>query len=308
MRDFLTEMLYALTSAYSHKDYDNRRLGLPVETLIGKLFSVFAWGLNTVQEQAELIKLWDNIDHARGSVLDRYGANFGVKRFGASDRFYRLAIKVKLLAQLSGGDINTVLNAAASLLEIPVERIGLKELFPAKIGLNIQEADLRPETLEIIEDIMDLIKRILATGVGLIPTLYSYREYRRSVSIQTALFDHTSTVFDLPDVRPVFTRKVPVAVALFDRSSLTFDLPDVRRSFSAGMAVMSAAFGRTELTFGLPDAHRMLTQGQPVKCILFERSELLSEPAPPPPQVVVGARAFAFAVFEYSRIILKPVY
>ena len=164
MRDFLTEMLYALTSAYSHKDYDNRRLGLPVETLIGKLFSVFAWGLDTVQEQAELIRLWDDIDHARGSVLDRYGANFGVKRFGADDRFYRLAIKVKLLAQLSGGDINTVLDAAASLLEIPVERIGLKELFPAKIGLDIQEADLSPETLEIIEDIMGLIKRILEIG------------------------------------------------------------------------------------------------------------------------------------------------
>jgi len=308
VRDFLTEMLYALTSAYSHKDYDNRRLGLPVETLIGKLFSVFAWGLNTVQEQAELIKLWDDIDHARGSVLDRYGANFGVKRFGASDRFYRLAIKVKLLAQLSGGDISTVLDAAASLLEIPVERIGLKELFPAKIGLDIQEADLSPETLEIIEDIMALIKRILAAGVGLIPTLYSYREYHRSVSIQTALFDQTSTVFDLPDVRPVFTRNVPVAAALFDRSSLTFDLPDVRRSFSAETAVTPAAFERTGLTFGLPDARRTLTQAAPIRCVLFEHSELLCEPVPPPPQMVVGVRAIVFAVFEYSQIILKPVY
>ena len=307
MRDFLTEMLYALTSAYSHKDYDNRRLGLPVETLIGKLFSVFAWGLDTVQEQAELIRLWDDIDHARGSVLDRYGANFGVKRFGADDRFYRLTIKVKLLAQLSGGDINTVLDAAASLLEIPVERIGLKELFPAKIGLDIQEADLSPETLEIIEDIMGLIKRILAAGVGLIPTLYSYREYRRGVAVQAALFDHTSTVFDLPDVRPVFTRKVPVAAALFNSSRIVFDLPDVRRSFSAGTSVTPAAFERTGLTFGLPDAHRTLAQTQPVRCVLFEHSELLSEPAPAPPQVAVGVRATAFAVFEYSQIFLRPV-
>ena len=85
----MTEMLYALTSAYSHKDYDNRRLGLPVETLIGKLFSVFAWGLDTVQEQAELIRLWDDIDHARGSVLDRYGANLvlsgSVRMTGSTD-------------------------------------------------------------------------------------------------------------------------------------------------------------------------------------------------------------------------------
>ena len=179
---------------------------------------------------------------------------------------------MKLLAQLSGGDINTVLDAAASLLEIPVERIGLKELFPAKIGLDIQEADLSPETLEIIEDIMALIKRILATGVGLIPTLYSYREYRRDVTVQAALFDHTSTVFDLPDVRPVFIRKVPVAAALFNSIRVVFD------------------------------------QAKPVKCVLFERSELLSEPAPPPPQVAVGVRTTAFAVFEYSQIILKPIY
>lgn len=305
--DFLTEMLYALTSAYSHRDYDNRRLGLPVETLIGKLFSVLAWGLNDVQKQAELIRLWDDIDHARGSVLDRYGANFGVKRFGADDRFYRLAIKVKLLAQLSGGDINTVLDAAASLLEIPVERIGLKELYPAKIGLDIQEADLSPETLEIISDIMALVKRILAAGVGLIPTLYSYREYRRSVSIQTSLFDRTNTVFDLPDVRPVFSRNVPVATALFDRSSLVFDLPDVKRIFSQKTQVTPAAFEHTGLAFNLPDARRTLTRAAPIECVLFEHSALRSEPAAPPPQVAVGIRSVAVAVFECSQIFLRPV-
>lgn len=307
MIDFLNEMLYALTSAYSHKDYDNRRLGLPVETLIGKLFSVLAWGLNDAQKQAELIRLWDDIDYARGSVLDRYGANFGVKRFGADDRFYRLAIKVKLLAQLSGGDINTVLDAAASLLEIPVERIGLKELYPAKIGLDIQEADLSLETLEIISDIMALIKRILAAGVGLIPTLYSYREYSRNVSVKTALFDHTGTVFDLPDVRPVFNRNVSVAVALFDRSSLVFDLPDVRRTFAQETQVAPAAFERTGLSFSLPDARRTLTQAAPIECVLFERSMLRSEPVPPAPQVTVGVRSVAVAVFEYSQILLKPV-
>ena len=41
---FLSKMLYALTSAYSRKDYDNVQLGLPLETNIGKLFSILAWG------------------------------------------------------------------------------------------------------------------------------------------------------------------------------------------------------------------------------------------------------------------------
>lgn len=165
MRNFLTEMLDALTSAYSRKDHDNRQLLLPVETNIGKLFAVFAWGLDSVQEQAELIKLWDNIDYAKGSVLDRYGANFGVKRFGATDVFYRLAIKVKLLSQLSGGDIDTVLNAAASLFEVPVERIVMDELFPSKVCLNIREADLSQETFDNVTGIVAMIKRILAAGV-----------------------------------------------------------------------------------------------------------------------------------------------
>ena len=69
---FLNKMLYALTSAYSRKDYDNVQLGLPLETNIGKLFSILAWGLETVEEQAELVRLWDDLDYASGSVLDRY--------------------------------------------------------------------------------------------------------------------------------------------------------------------------------------------------------------------------------------------
>ena len=75
----------------------------------------------------------------------------------------------------------------------------------------------------------------------------------------------------------------------------------------AGTSVTPAAFERTGLTFGLPDAHRTLAQTQPVRCVLFEHSELLSEPAPAPPQVAVGVRATAFAVFEYSQIFLRPV-
>ena len=104
---FLSKMLYALTSAYSRKDYDNVQLGLPLETNIGKLFSILAWGLETVEEQAELVRLWDDLDYACGSVLDRYGANFGVKRVSSDDRFYRLAIRVKIMAQLSRGAVQT---------------------------------------------------------------------------------------------------------------------------------------------------------------------------------------------------------
>ena len=85
MKNYLSEMLYALTSAYSRKDYDNHQQGRPLETNIGKLFSLFAWGLDIVQENAELVKQWDDLEAARGAVLDRYGANWGVQRFSESD-------------------------------------------------------------------------------------------------------------------------------------------------------------------------------------------------------------------------------
>lgn len=179
----MTEMLYALTSAYSHTDHDNRRLGRPVETNIGKLFSIYAWGLGLVHEQADLIMLWDNLDNAKGRVLDRYGANFGVQRYGASDAFYRLAIKVKVLAQLSGGDINTVLNAAAELLGVDMPEVLLDEVFPAKIALFVDQDLLDEERLEMIEPIAWAIKRILAAGVGMRLYMRTYRTYRYDLPI-----------------------------------------------------------------------------------------------------------------------------
>lgn len=187
MRDFLTEMLYALTSAYTRKDYDNCQKGSPPDTNIGKLFSIFAWGLDTVQEQTKLIRLWDNIDNACGSVLDKHGANFGVQRYGTEDIFYRLIIKMKLLSQLSGGDIDTVLNIAAALFEIPVENIELIELFPANIRIDIQEMDLTPEKITIMTGISTILKRILAAGVGMILRIYCKYFYKVSVRYENLL-------------------------------------------------------------------------------------------------------------------------
>lgn len=183
MRNYLSEMLYALTSAYNRKDYDNRQRGAPLETNIGKLFSIFAWGLDSVQEQAELVLLWDNIDNARGAVLDRYGANFGVKRVSSDDRFYRLAIKVKVMSQLSGGDIDTVLVAAATLLDVENSDVLLEEVYPAKIALYVDQKLIAQELLDLIEEIAWAIKRILATGVGIRLYLRTYRTYRLDVPI-----------------------------------------------------------------------------------------------------------------------------
>lgn len=178
MNKFLSKMLYALTSAYTRKDYDNHQRDLPLETNIGKLFSILAWGLETVEEQAELVKLWDDLDNACGSVLDRYGANFGVKRVSSDDRFYRLSIKVKIMAQLSGGDTDTVIQAAAMLLDVENSDVELEDVFPAKIALYVDTALLSQDRQELIEPIAYAIKRILVAGVGMRLYLRTYRTYR----------------------------------------------------------------------------------------------------------------------------------
>lgn len=177
-------MLYALTSAYSRKDYDNQEQGRPMETNIGKLFSIFAWGLDIVQKNAEMVKQWDDLEQARGAVLDRYGANWGVRRFSENDALYRLAIRVKILSQLSGGDTDTVIRAAADLLGIENRDVEFEDVFPAKIALYVDWLLLTQERQELIEPIAWAIKRIIAAGVGMRLYVRTYHTFRCAVDVK----------------------------------------------------------------------------------------------------------------------------
>lgn len=183
MKNYLSEMLYALTSAYSRKDYDNHQQGRPLETNIGKLFSLFAWGLDFVQKNAELVKQWDDLEAARGAVLDRYGANWGVQRFSENDALYRLAIRVKILSQLSGGDTDTIIRAAADLLGVEDHDIDFEDVFPAKIAIYVDWLLLTQERQDLIEPIAWAIKRILAAGVGIRLYVRTYHTFRYDLQI-----------------------------------------------------------------------------------------------------------------------------
>lgn len=169
-------MLEYLTGAYNRDDIQQAESGLPPQTNIGRLFGTFAWGLEIIHDHAERIRLWDDIDKARGAVLDRHGQNFGVARSGASDAFYRLLIKVKMIALLSGGDIDTVINAASSLFDVEPENLTLEELFPAKVWIYVDEKELDAEHLEMAPLIAELMKRIIAAGVGMRIILRARRE------------------------------------------------------------------------------------------------------------------------------------
>ena len=164
---FLTTMLDMLTGAYTKDDEYAVRNSLPLETNIGRLFAVADWGFALIKDNAYTVRLWSDIDQAEGAALDRHGDNFGVARGNADDTFYRLLIRIKLLAQISGGDIDTILSAVSGLYEIPAERIELYETFPAAIQIAIFERDL-PESYMDIRDLVGVLtKRLLAAGIGL---------------------------------------------------------------------------------------------------------------------------------------------
>lgn len=173
---YLEKMLIFLTGAYNRRDIKNAENGRPMETNIGRLFSLLAGGFDMVHTAAETVRVWDNLDNAEGAVLDRYGANFGVARGAASDPLYRILIRVKMLAQLSGGDDDTIILAAAELLGVELADICLEDVFPAKKMLFVNMSLLSEERLEILNQITQAIKRILAAGVGLRVGLRVYPE------------------------------------------------------------------------------------------------------------------------------------
>lgn len=66
---YLEKMLDMLTDPYTHRDLQNVRKNRKLETNIGKLFSLLADGFEVIHKNAELVRLWDDLENAEGAVL-----------------------------------------------------------------------------------------------------------------------------------------------------------------------------------------------------------------------------------------------
>lgn len=164
---FATQMLDMLTSAYNRTDIARLEAGKKPHTAIGKLFTLSGWGFDLFKEQADKVKLWDDLDQKQGKELDRYGKDFGVVRGGSTDEVYRLMIKVKTISLLASGNLDSVILATASLFGVGVTDVEVDEIFPAKIYLYINE-DCLDETHKNIADVITgLLGRIKSAGVGI---------------------------------------------------------------------------------------------------------------------------------------------
>lgn len=191
-----------------------------------------------------------DIDSAHGAQLDMLGSIICLTRAEAmsmyscdfTDDSYRFLLKFKMLLNTNTCTLEELYNACRKLYGVqniefresqaspeignqptakPEEAsIGLTEVFPAKIAVDINEADLSPETLRMVVDISSMIKRILAAGVGLTATLHSYKKFKENVAVRTSLFERSHVRFSVPDVRRTFVRTAEITTALFEHSQL----------------------------------------------------------------------------------------
>lgn len=150
------QMLDMLTSAYNRRKDGN----------IGKLMGIFAEGLEKASAALTDIREWRDLYTAKGRVLDRMGVNYGVPREGADDDTYRLMIVTKMLAAYSGGDPDTLISAAAALMDMPDAAIRLSE-GTAAVTLTMDELEVPTGFFARQDTVCDMLQQVVAAGIRL---------------------------------------------------------------------------------------------------------------------------------------------
>lgn len=90
-----------------------------------------------------------------------------MSRGEASDEILRIMIKVKTIAMLASGDLDTIILSAATLFGVAATDVKADEIYPAKVYLYIDEDKLDAEHKRVAEIIAGLMSRIKASGVGI---------------------------------------------------------------------------------------------------------------------------------------------
>lgn len=131
-----------------------------------KLYYVLYGGFDEVYRAFDEIKASRDLDKAYGKTLDNIGANVGQFRLDEDDDLYRQLIKVRIIANLSLGNIPTI-NKVLSVLTKDVY-LGLREAWdkseyqnePAKIVVNLSRS-MENYPIELIERIKSAGVRVL---------------------------------------------------------------------------------------------------------------------------------------------------
>lgn len=160
------DMIRLLTDVYKKAEGSN----------INKYITLVAEQFDRLHEVFAAIESARIIDDAFGFSLDEIGKNVGEPRLGQNDEQYREALKVALRANLSKGDLNTVISMARALYGQDV--LSISETW------NIERYDYEPAGLVmVVESTMNegvnlnfqLLKRVMAVGVRLYIEVYQPR-------------------------------------------------------------------------------------------------------------------------------------
>lgn len=157
----IDDMLAKLPDAYN-KD---------INGYIGNLFNIVAPSMELLVQVFNTIQSWRDIDNAQGSTLDRIGVNLLQPRGSFIDDHYRVLLKSKIQQSLSKGDINTIIQVAATMLNVSVNTIQIVPVYPASIYMTFPYGLLSQDILNNLNLILGFIQNTLAAGVLLLPEI-----------------------------------------------------------------------------------------------------------------------------------------
>lgn len=132
------------------------------------LYYVLYNGSDELESAYQMIRDSQSIDKAFGQTLDLLGANVGeFRQEGMDDDLYRLYIKVRIISNLSIGDIPTINYVMSTLLGD--KYLSIKEGFLDNEYLYNEPASLRMGVHNTTEFIpYDVLERIKAAGIRIL--------------------------------------------------------------------------------------------------------------------------------------------
>lgn len=150
-------MIQKLTDVYNKTEDSN----------IGKVLKLIGEQLQSSKDTIVKIDEYRNIDSATGQTLDNIGSNVLEYRGQKSEELYRQYIKTKIKANLSGGEMETIIDILNLFFEGSIESV--KETYTLSDGAEYdgEPANLLITFYELPETIpYEAIDRVVAGGVG----------------------------------------------------------------------------------------------------------------------------------------------
>lgn len=201
------------------------------------LYYVLYGGYGDLERAYDDILNSRNLEKAFGETLDKLGANVGQLRLEADDDLYRRLIQVRIIANLSIGDIPTINHVMSALVKEIY--LGLEEIWLDDSRDN-EPAAIRLKLSDFSKSFpLDLIQTIKAAGVRVLLTIHKEKNQK----IYYGLADqrrHKVTIYpneaeDQTVVQPLYfaagsyakkikTKNLPIEVWILDEYGMQVEV------------------------------------------------------------------------------------